>query len=82
MMISILKGNSELDPSGLFKPVMQGRRKGEVCVGGRGAHCFHMQVKVVVLNAISQSYNFFDVQLVPYASLCLENYLDQIFVKF
>ena len=30
MMISIVKGNSELDPSGLFKPVMKGRRKGEV----------------------------------------------------
>ena len=40
-------------------------------------HCFHMEVKVAVLNAISQSYNFFEVKQVPYASLCLGNYLDQ-----
>ena len=26
-----------------------------------GAHCFHMQVKVAVLNVISQNYNFFEV---------------------
>ena len=26
-----------------------------------GAQCFHMQVKVAVLNAISQNYNFFEV---------------------
>ena len=46
------------------------------------AHCFHMKVKVAVLNAISQNFNFFEVKLVPYASLCLGNYLDQFFVKF
>ena len=46
------------------------------------AHCFHMEVKVAVLNTISQNYNFFEVKLIPYASLCLGNYLDQIFVKF
>ena len=46
------------------------------------AHCFHMEVKVAVLNAISQNYNFFEVKLVPYASLCLENYLDHFFMKF
>ena len=40
------------------------------------AHCFHMEVKVAFLNANSQNYNFFEVKLVPYASLCLENYLD------
>ena len=45
-------------------------------------HCFHMEVKVAVLNAISQNYNFFEVKLVPYASLCPGNYLDQFFVKF
>ena len=41
-----------------------------------------MEVKVAVLNTISQNFNFFEVKLIPYASLCLENYLDQIFVKF
>jgi hypothetical protein len=51
-------------------------------VGEGGAHCFHMEVKMAVLNVISQNYNFFEVKLVPYASLCLGNYLDQIFVKF
>ena len=44
-----------------------------------------MEVKAAVLNAISQNYSkisdFFEVKLVPYASLCLGNYLDQIFVK-
>jgi hypothetical protein len=25
------------------------------------AHCFHMEVNVAVLNAISQNYNFFEV---------------------
>ena len=49
-------------------------------------HCFHKEVKVAVLNAISENYNtisdFFEVKIVPYASLCLGNYLDQIFVKF
>ena len=33
----------------------------------QGAYCFHMEVKVAVLNAISQNYNFFEVKLVPYA---------------
>ena len=37
---------------------------------------------MAVLNVISQNYNFFEVKLIPYASLCLENYLDQIFEKF
>ena len=50
------------------------------------AQCFHMEVKVAVLNAISQSCSkksdFFEVKLVPYASLCLENYLDQFLMKF
>ena len=46
------------------------------------AQCFHLEVKVAVLDAISQNYNFFEVKLVPYASLCLGNYLDQFFVKF
>jgi hypothetical protein len=45
-----------------------------------------MEVKVAVLNAISQNYkkisDFFEVKLVPYAGLCLGNYLDQFFVKF
>ena len=45
-----------------------------------GAHCFHMEVKVAVLNEISQNYNFFEVKLVPYASLCLGNYLDHFFL--
>ena len=49
---------------------------------GGGAHCFHMEVKVAVLNAISQNYNFFEVKLVPYASLCPRNYLDQLFGQF
>ena len=49
---------------------------------GSPAHCFHMEVKVAVLDAISQNYNFFEVKLVPYASQCPENYLDQYFVKF
>ena len=43
------------------------------------AHCFHMEVKMVVLNAIRQIYNkiydLFEVTLVPYASLCLGNHL-------
>ena len=51
-----------------------------------GAQCFHTEVKVAVLNAISQSCNwksdFFEVKLVPYASLCLENYANQFFMKF
>ena len=47
-----------------------------------GAQCFHMKVKVADLNAISQNYNFFEVKLVPFASLCLRNYLDHFFVKF
>ena len=42
----------------------------------------HMEVKVAVLNTISQNFNFLEVKLIPYVSLCLENYLDQIFVKF
>ena len=65
-------------------PTMQGcRNRGEgECEGGGGAHCFHMEVKVAVLNAISQNYNFFEVKLISYASLCLENYLDQFFGKF
>ena len=50
--------------------------------GGGRAHCFYMEVKVAVLNAISQNYKFFEVKLIPYASLCLENYLDQFFGKF
>ena len=45
-----------------------------------------MEVKVAVLNAISQNYkkisDFFEVKLVPYASLCLGSYLNTIFVKF
>ena len=41
-----------------------------------------MEVKVAVLNAISQNYNVFEVKLVPYASLCPGIYLDQFFVKF
>jgi hypothetical protein len=45
-----------------------------------------MEVKAAVLNAISQNYNkisdFFEVKPVPYASLCLGNYLDKLFVKF
>ena len=41
------------------------------------AHCFHMEVKVAFLNAISENYNFFEVKLVSFASLCLGN-LDQM----
>ena len=44
-----------------------------------------MEVKAGVLNAISQSCNknsdFSEVKLVPYASLCIKNYLDQFFIK-
>ena len=44
-----------------------------------------MEVKVAVLNAISQSCNwksdFFEVKLNPYASLCLKNYLDDFFYE-
>ena len=39
------------------------------------------EVKVAVFNAKSQNYNFFEVKLVSYASLCLEKYLDQFFMK-
>ena len=52
----------------------------------RGPQSFHVEVKVVVLNAISQSCNwksdFFEVKLVPCASVCLENYLDQFLWNF
>jgi len=41
-----------------------------------------MEVKVAVLNAISQKYNFFEVKVVPYASLCPGNHLDQFLGKF
>ena len=68
MWWGFLLGNAEI--SSVFLLVFE----------GRGAHCFHMEVKVVVLNAIYQNYNkiadFFEVILVPYASLCLGNYLE------
>ena len=42
--------------------------------------CFHMEVTVSVLNASSQSCHkksdFFEIKLVFYTSLCLENYLN------
>ena len=49
-------------------------------------HCFHMEVKMAVLNTISQNCykisDFFEVKLVPYASLCLGKYLDRLFMRF
>ena len=52
------------------------------CQHGHSTQCFQMVVKVAVQSKLQLKSDFIEVKLVPYASLCLGNNLDQFFMQF